>query len=123
LKHIPPDTNWKNKAQLKLWQNQMDEWERQNPKTFMQDNPMGFSFLILGIGIVSSITLSWNGFNIFPIPEILGALFGYFGYQEKEVSQNRWSGKRNAFAKNAQDFIRQNKVIKIKVRLLDFSDK
>ena len=122
MKHIPPDLSWKDEAQLKLWQSQMDEWYKQNPKTFMQDSAVGFGFLIFGGGVLVSVTLAWNGFNISPVPEIIAAVFGYFGCQETESQSRGWERRRETFAKKAQDFIRTNKVTSIKVKLLEFSE-
>jgi len=105
MKHIPPDSSWNDEAQLKLWRSQMDEWHKQNPKAFMQENASGF------------------GFEIFPMPEILGAIFGYFAYQDKDDAQRKWNQRKETFAKNAQDFIRTNRVTVVKVPLLEFPHK
>ena len=123
MKHIPPDSSWNDEAQLKLWRSQMDEWHKQNPKAFMQENASGFGFLIFAVGVITSIALGWNGFEIFPMPEILGAIFGYFAYQDKDDAQRKWNQRKETFAKNAQDFIRTNRVTVVKVPLLEFPHK
>ena len=37
------------------------------------------------------MTLARNGVKLFPVPEIIGGIFGYFGYQDKEDHQRAWS--------------------------------
>ena len=120
MRHTPPDLSWKNKEQITLWTSQMDEWHRQNPKVFMQDNTVRFGLLIFSFAIFLTVAMSWNGIKISPMGEIVGAIFGYFGHLGKEDAQKKWESKRAIFAKNLQDFIRTNKVTSIKIKLLDF---